>query len=183
MKNHQNIWRQVVWNQGADVHTACFSGYRAEKFPFALEKGRPRFTRLMDDLRAAISQAAEDGYTDFLCGMAHGFDLLAAEVVMGLQDGGGSLGGIRLVSVLPFAGHCVPEPWVAIHALAQERSSQLVTLATEYRPGTYANQNRYMVERASRLICFFDGRPGGTAQTVRYARKMEREIVNLASLR
>ena len=37
-----------------------------------------------------------------------------------------------------------------------------------------------MVDAASLLICFFDGQPGGTAQTVRMARQRGLRIVNLA---
>ena len=37
-----------------------------------------------------------------------------------------------------------------------------------------------MVAASSLLICYFDGRSGGTAQTVRMAEQSGLEIVNLA---
>ena len=37
-----------------------------------------------------------------------------------------------------------------------------------------------MVDRCSRLICYFDGQPGGTAYTVRYALQQGVQLVNLA---
>ena len=39
--------------------------------------------------------------------------------------------------------------------------------------------NRYLVNNFSRLICYYDGQPGGTAYTVEYARKNGLEIINL----
>lgn len=159
----------------------CFSGYRPEKFPFPLIKSCPEFATLHASIRAAIIQAMEDGYTSFLCGMAQGFDLLCAEAVMGLQNAGGVWGEIQLVAVLPFAGHSVSVSWRAAHSLTLEQASRVVTIAPAYQAGVYFQRNRYLVDHASRLICYYDGQPGGTEYTLRYARKMRREIINVAT--
>lgn len=52
-------------------------------------------------LAAAIRGLHAHGFRTFLCGMAVGFDLAAAEAVLELRD---SLPGLRLVAVVPFGG-------------------------------------------------------------------------------
>ena len=58
--------------------TACFSGYRPEKFPFPLETGCEAYVNLQADITLAIGLAVKDGYVRFLSGMAGGFDLVCA---------------------------------------------------------------------------------------------------------
>ena len=60
-----------------------------------------------------------------------------------------------------------------------ERCDAVETVSESYSRGCYQLRNRYMVDRSGRLICYFDGQPGGTAGTVRYAMKKTLEIVNL----
>ena len=40
-------------------------------------------------------------------------------------------------------------------------------------------RNRYMVEHANILLTVFDGSPGGTAATVRYARSRGLQIISI----
>jgi len=37
-----------------------------------------------------------------------------------------------------------------------------------------------MVDRSRYVICYYDGKSGGTANTVRYARARGRDIINVA---
>lgn len=41
-------------------------------------------------------------------------------------------------------------------------------------------RNRYMVDKASLLICFVDHESGGAYQTLKYAKKQRKSIINLA---
>ena len=52
-------------------------------------------------LTAAVAFACESGMTRFYCGMALGFDMMAAEVVLSLKD---KFPNIRLIAVVPFLG-------------------------------------------------------------------------------
>lgn len=162
--------------------TICFSGYRPEKFSFILQKGHEAYFALRERTAAAILQAVEGGYTTCLCGMCKGFDLVAADVVLELRENKPELTDLKLIAVRPFEGQGFADPWQVMHQLVLSRADEVVTLASTYRPGIYFQRNRYMVDRSSRLICYYDGRPGGTAHTVRYARQMGLEIVNVAEV-
>ena len=54
------------------------------------------------------------------------------------------------------------------------------TLADRHSSKAFLNRNRYMVEQSGLLLCYYDGRSGGTAHTVAQARRLGLEIRNLA---
>lgn len=158
--------------------TCCFSGYRAEKMPFPA--GDPRADALMDALDQAIANAAAQGYTAFLSGMSTGFDLWAAEAVLHARE---QL-PVQLLCAVPFdqqADHYPPD-WKRRFNHCLLAADQVFALSRQYYNGCYAARNRLMVESSSLLICYFDGKPGGTAQTVRMAREHGLDIINLADI-
>ena len=71
--------------------TIAFSGYRAEKLPENID---PIRVSLMD----TVKQSIDDGFDTFLCGMADGFDLMSAGVVLELKE----KHDLKLVCVIPF---------------------------------------------------------------------------------
>jgi len=160
--------------------TACFSGYRPEKFNFPLSVEESEYLQLLKSIRQAILTAVDDGYDNFLVGMAAGFDLIAASVFYELKEADCIPKDISLTAVLPFAGHHPGRDWLERHRDVLEEADEVLTVAEKYSPQALLARNRFMVDRSSRLICYYGGRPGGTAYTVRYARKNGLEIVNVA---
>lgn len=156
--------------------TCCFSGYRVEKMPFAAND--PRVDALTAALDRAIADAAAQGYTGFFSGMSTGFDLWAAEAVLRAQE---TL-PIQLFCAIPFdhqADRYSPE-WKRRFNHCLLAADRVFVLSRDYYAGCYAARNRFMVDASSLLICYFDGKPGGTAQTVRMAKQNNLRIVNLA---
>ncbi|MCI8441555.1 MAG: DUF1273 domain-containing protein [Provencibacterium sp.] len=161
--------------------SACFSGYRAQKFPFPFWEGNREYDALALQLEEAVRAAINAGYAFFYCGAAQGFDLLAAETVLRLREMGED---VRLRCAIPFPGQAEgwPKSWRQRYEQVLCQSDELLTLSSCYSRGCYQLRNRYMVDHSCRLICYFDGRLGGTAATVRYAMKKKLEIVNLAAV-
>ncbi|UQZ90477.1 hypothetical protein C4J81_15180 [Deltaproteobacteria bacterium Smac51] len=160
--------------------TVCFSGYRPEKFSFIMKKGVEEYLALEKRIEETIIQAVDDGYDTFLCGMAMGFDLVAGSIVVALKESWADFANLNLVAVLPFEGHgFVGDPWHILHQMVLGQASQTVTLSSTHHPEAYHDRNRYMVERSSRLICYYNGKKGGTDQTVKYAKVKGVEIVNV----
>lgn len=81
--------------------SAAFTGHR--KVPY----GKQREVELK--LNKTIREHYKKGIRDFLCGMAFGFDMFAAEAVINLKK---ELPHIRLIAVVPYRGQC--ERWSAI---------------------------------------------------------------------
>lgn len=156
--------------------TCCFSGYRVEKMPFPANDSR------MEALTAALDRAIQDaaalGYTGFFTGMSTGFDLWAAEAVLRARN---TL-PVQLFCAIPFDRQAdrYPAEWKRRFNHCLLAADRVFALSRDYYTGCYAARNRFMVDASSLLICYFDGKPGGTAQTVRMAEQSGLRIVNLA---
>lgn len=156
--------------------TCCFSGYRVEKMPFAAND--PHVDVLVAALDRAIAEAAAQGYTGFFSGMSTGFDLWAAEAVLRARE---TL-PVQLFCAIPFDRQAdrYPSEWKRRFNHCLLAADRVFALSRDYYAGCYATRNRFMVDASSLLICYFDGKPGGTAQTIRMAKQSGLHVVNLA---
>ena len=159
--------------------TCCFSGYRIEKMPFraddlsavqALEAALDRAVHAMRR-RAAIRAFCPACPPGLICGRprpccAHGRSCLCSCCAL-----------CRSTS-RPTA---IPPDWKRRFNHCLLAADRVYALSRQYYAGCYAARNRFMVDASSLLICYFDGRRGGTAQTVRMAGQSGLEIVNLAN--
>ena len=155
-----------------DIKHACtFTGHRPERLELP-EK------QVKEWINEQIVRAVDEGYTEFITGMQRGVDLWAAEAVLKLIDKDRH---IRLIAACAFRG--MEESWEMdwqeryYHVLSQ---SYLVYYISDH-PGrkAYFARNHWMVDRASRLIAVYTGAPGGTKETIEYARKKKLDIVSL----
>ncbi len=140
--------------------------------------------RFGESLRRALIDLCEgQGCVSCYSGMAVGFDMAAAEAVVALRSEGYD---VRLCCVIPFEGQSS-----VFSAEDKERyrglisaADSCVTLAEGYRPDVYHRRNDYLVEQADVVVAFYDGESsGGTAYTVRRARRSGVEIYNICPQR
>ena len=127
-------------------------------------------------LEKAVDDVVERGVYIFYCGMATGFDLIAAKVVLERKKNNNS---IKLIA-------CVPCPYQERYYPADEKkcykevlnSCDEVKLVSEkYFNGCMLVRDRFMVDNCETVLAYLDGRKeGGTAYTVRYARCLDRRI-------
>ena len=137
----------------------------------------PAARELFAALDAAVAEAAADGCTRFLSGMSTGFDLWAAEAVLRAR-----CTPVQLLCAVPFDGQAdrFPLEWKRRFNRCLLAADKVYALSRSYHAGCFAARNRFMVDASSRLICYYDGRSGGTAQTVHMAEQSGLKIVNLA---
>ncbi len=120
------------------------------------------------------------GFRTFLCGMAVGFDMAAAEVLLSL-----ALPGVRLVAVVPFPDQprrFSPRDRARYEALLAA-ADETITVSATYHPGCYAMRNDFLVAHASTVVTYYDGSPGGTHYTVRRAERCGREVIPMIGAR
>ena len=146
-------------------YALCFTGHRPDKLGTRRDEDELRL-----QLHMRIVQAISEGFTDFYCGMAMGTDILAGELVIALQR---QYPELRLIAVLPFPEQSRnwPKNWKRRWSALLYQADEQVVLYPSYRQGCYHARNRYMVDRAQRVIAVYNGSPGGTRMTVEYARK------------
>lgn len=141
--------------------------------------GHRRYAGESDEaLRGLVRRLYGEGYRIFWSGMARGFDLAAAEAVAELR---GELPGLRLHCAVPWAGQAGRFALLdrGRHAALLAAADEAVVLAEGYSPRCCLLRDEYMVDRASVVAAWYDGRPGGTRYTWEYARRRGCRRINL----
>lgn len=157
----------------------AFTGHRPHKFPWRYDETDSQCVALKTALMEQITKLTEVGITNFYCGGADGVDCWAALIVLELREKNSAL---KLHLILPHEGQA--DRW---SGSAQERYRSILEQADsveyvsrEYHEGCMLDRNHRLVEASGVLLAVYNGeRRGGTAATVRYARKMGRQIVIL----
>lgn len=158
--------------------SCCFTGHRFDKLGFSERNDDPVYAKMYERLVLAVSDAIANGYTRFYTGMATGFDIIAAEHIALIKRRNKN---ITLTAVIPFSGQAdrFPPEWKKRYDALLCECDGTETLNDGYRKWAYDQRNRYMVDRCRRVIAYFDGSDGGTANTVKYALRNCREVINI----
>lgn len=157
----------------------CFSGHRSEKLPNTEDEMKKLKLKLWEE----IDKAIENGIDTFYFGACYGFDLLCADIVAKrkrvIKTSDPKI--IKLIAVTPFENQAIrwKESDRELYYDTLPHCDEVITLNTHYKQGCYHERNRYMVDRCSKMICYYDGRSGGTAYTVGYAKANGLEITNI----
>lgn len=160
------------------MKTMAFTGYRLEKMPFPEDENNAQYVMFQRKLEAVVNRLIERGYTDFISGMAMGFDTWAAEAVLSAKKYNKE---IKLECAIPFPEQ--DKKWSYIDQVRREKilknADQNTVICEHYHKNCFFMRNEYMVDKAEVVVCCFDGQPGGTAQTVRYAKKKDKIIIQI----
>lgn len=159
------------------MRACCFTGHRPEKCDFAYNGASAPYVLLSDELESSLKRAIDEGFTVFYSGGARGFDLLAAEKLIELKKEY----RLKLIMAIPFRGqeNAYSAEWKARYRRVLSGADEIIYLSSEYHRGCYENRNRYMVDQSERVIAHYDGSAGGTRNTVNYAKKQGKEVINL----
>lgn len=157
----------------------CFTGYRPNKFPFSLCESN-EYRKFENLLFEKIAELAESGVTEFLSGMAMGFDIICAEIVLEIKKAVPDK-AIKLTCALPYIeqSNSYPEDWKKRYDDILNEADEVVLVSDSYHKGCFLKRNKYMVDNSDLVLTFFDGKSGGTKNTVLYAEKKGRMVINL----
>ncbi len=165
----------------SNFKSCCFTGYRPYKFGFEFSADNSEYIKLENKLFDAVFSLPEQECFTFYCGMAMGFDILAGETVALLKSTYKSA-KIELVAVIPYdkQSEKFDDEWKQRYDRLLKKCDRLIYVSREYNKGCFARRNKYMVDNSDFVITWFDGKSGGTAQTLGYANKLGKKIINLA---
>lgn len=157
------------------IDKACsvaFTGHRS--IPLA------QIERVKGEVRKKVRLLYAMGIRNYLCGMAIGFDMLAAEEIIKLKAEG--YNEMRLVAVVPFRGQS--SKWnefsKAKYNDLLNNADDVIMLSERYYNGCCLRRNDYMLIHVCGLIAYYNGLPkGGTFYTVKRAQNMNLDIVNI----
>ncbi len=153
-------------------HRCCFTGHRPQNIKRSPEA-------IKADLEKSIRAAISDGYTTFITGMASGVDIWAGEIVIRLKEKNPY---IKLIAAVPFVGSedFWPETWKARYRNLLGHADLVKYICSEYREDAYQQRNQWMVDKSSKVIAVFNGRPSGTMYTIQYAKREKIPVEYLA---
>ena len=158
-------------NEFENLKSACFSGHRI--VPFAKQN------EMMRLLRNEITKSYHEGYRCFYCGMAIGFDLLAAKAILSLKS---ELPQIKIIAVLPCREQ--NDKWNEKNKVEYEtilkKVDDVVVVSDHYHQQCFLQRNDYMIQRSSRLIALYDVKfKCVTFYTYRKAKSLGLKIINI----
>lgn len=128
-------------------------------------------------LDRVILNLIKSGARNFYCGMAIGFDIEAAEIVLRYKKSY----DIKLCA-------CVPCEGQSKYYGAKEReryekilsaSDEKIVFSSEYTPGCMQERDRFLVDNCDVLVSYLRKKSGGTYYTVSYAQKTGKKIIEL----
>ena len=128
-------------------------------------------TEVVESLKKEIRTAIADGFQTFISGMARGVDLWAAEIVLALRDEGAA---VRLICASPYKGFESrwSRGWQQRYRQVMEQADLVRFICPGYSRDCFQRRNEWMVDRSARVIAAYNGEPGGTRNTVEYARRV-----------
>ena len=137
-------------------------------------------TPLLGEVDKTIDDLYAEGFRNFICGGAVGFDTVAAcRVAVAAKK----YDDLRFILVLPCRDQTSRWRRTADLSLYQRIKglADIVFYARDmYEDGCMLERNRMMADMSSTCVAFYSGvQIGGTAYTVRYAEKEGLRIVNL----
>lgn len=130
-------------------------------------------------LNVEIEKAYNMGYRYFYCGMAKGFDLLAAEAALSLRL---KLTRLQVIAVIPHleqtAFWCEQDK--VMYDSILKKVNKRIILSQHYYQGCLLKRNDYLLAHSNLLIAFYNGfKRGGTYYTYRRALNNGLKTINL----
>lgn len=134
--------------------------------------------KVANDTFLLIKELCGNGYDTFLSGMAEGFDLIAAEMVLKAKN---EFPNIRLIAVKPYPKqtYSFSQENKNRYSIISEKADHTVMISENYYDGVFFRRNDFLVENSTSIICYFSGERGGTMYTVRKAKKQGLHINNI----
>ena len=155
--------------------TVCLTGHRPQFLPWKYDEAKSSCLRFKQDLKIIFENKIKSGFTTYLIGMAEGFDLISAEILLNLRE----KYNITIVAVVPCLGQELK--WKTSQQNKYKKilsqCNDKIILYPKYTPNCMNDRNKYMVDNSNLVIACYNGKPSGTRNTLRYAVKKGCNII------
>ncbi len=128
-----------------------------------------------DLLKKFVQGFIDEGIDTFLCGMAMGFDLLAAELILKLKTDNPH---IKLIACVPCPDQdrYYPLEEKKKYREVLEQCDEVKVLCNHFYNGCMLARDRYMVDNCSVVIAYGRKNNGGTYYTIKYAMDKNKKL-------
>lgn len=152
-------------------NVCCFTGHRPEKLNFPEDEVK----RLLKNI---IIKAIDNGYNTFISGMARGIDLWSAEIVLNLKE---VYNNITLICASSYKGF--ETRWnikdQELYNYILEHADHAKYICSHYSKQCFQIRNVFMVDNSSMIISAYNGIKGGTKNTIDYATRSGKKVINI----
>ncbi len=140
----------------------CFTGHRPEKLKRSKQD-------IIKDLESQIRRAIADGLNVFISGMSRGVDLWAAKIILKIRDSGEN---VKLICAVPYKDFEInwSYEWQQEYRNVLKSADFIKYICNDYNDLCFKIRNEWMVNHSSQVIAVFNGRSGGTKNTINYAK-------------
>ena len=152
-----------------DTYTVCFFGHREIDNPLEVEEQ-------LYDIVLHLLESKE--YVEFLVGRNGEFDQLVSSTVRRVKRNYRD-DNSALMLVLPYLTAEYENNHQSFHEYYDEIEICQDATGGHYKAAIQV-RNREMVDRSDLVVCYIEHNSGGAFQTVQYAKKKNKEIVNLS---
>lgn len=131
----------------------------------------------IENLEITFYKLIEKGFNIFLVGMALGFDTICFQTLEKIRENK----DIKIVACIP----CLSQPEKFNSEQKKEYyrmvsvADKKVVLSNEYTSSCMQKRNQFMVDNSSLVLAYIKRDFGGTANTIRYAKKQNKNIVKI----
>lgn len=146
----------------------AFTGHRPDKLG-GYKLPNPTYLHVYKEIESNLKKLNPE---KVISGMALGVDQWAAYIAYKLK--------IPFIAAVPFEGQ--EKAWpiksqVTYNTLLSKASEKVIVCDGGYSSSKMQIRNEWMVDHCDILIAVWDGTPGGTANCVKYAQSVNKEII------
>lgn len=158
MENIQEIQIPITF-ENPTQKTCAFTGHRILEKDITEKK-----------IKNEIENLIKKGVEIFYNGVAVGFDLFSAKILLKLKK---KYPFVKLVACVPcyHQEKNYPRLEKEIYAEIIKKADEVITLSPYYFKGCMQARDKYMADRADVLLAYCKKETGGTAYTVKYFKK------------
>lgn len=147
-----------------------------QKLPWKFNETHERCLAMRENAKTIIEKSILDGYKYFISGMAIGFDMICAEIILEMKK---KYEDIKLICAIPCENQ--DKLWANEFKVRYKKilnNADIIRyISKEYTQNCMIERNEYMLKNSSRVIALYDGKPGGTHSTVLKAKKLGIETI------
>lgn len=156
--------------------SVAVTGHRPDKLGWGYDFLAGKWVALKDEFKSLLVEGA---YSDAYEGMALGVDIVFALAVLELKAEGC---GIKLHCAIPCKDHTakwkgLPKCVELYEDILSKADDYTIVTPSLYTPSCMQVRNEYMVDRVCTVIAVWDGSKGGTRNCVKYAQRLDRDII------
>ena len=157
------------------MKTCCFTGHRPQKLGYG--ENSIQCDELKNRLEELIIELIEkEGVTHFISGVALGVDTYAAKIVLNLKT---RYPDITLECAIPCENQA--EKWNErdrdVYYDLISKCDKETLLQQKYSSDCMQKRNEYMVDSSDYVIAVWNGKPSGTGNTVKSAKKKNKVVL------